>query len=41
MNVLYQFGGIYLDIDTICVKPWKDLLNEKVVLATQIPTRNL
>ena len=37
MNVLYQFGGVYLDIDTICVKPWKDLLNEKVVLATQIP----
>lgn len=27
MNVLYEFGGIYLDIDTICVKPWKDLLN--------------
>ena len=37
MNVLYQFGGVYLDIDTICVKPWKDLLNERVVLATQIP----
>lgn len=37
MNVLYQFGGVYLDIDTICVKPWKDLLNEQVVLATQVP----
>ena len=37
MNVLYQYGGIYLDIDSICIKPWKDLLKEKVVLATQIP----
>lgn len=37
MNVLYQYGGIYLDIDTICVRPWKHLLKEKVVLGTQIP----
>lgn len=23
MNILYETGGIYLDIDTICVRPWK------------------
>ena len=37
MNVLFQHGGVYLDIDTICVRPWKELLKEKVVLGTQIP----
>ncbi len=35
MNILYNKGGVYLDIDTICVKPWKDLLKEKVVLAKE------
>ena len=37
MNVLYNIGGIYLDIDTICVKPWKDLLNNYVVLGKEVP----
>ena len=37
MNMLYNFGGIYLDIDTICVKPWKHLLKENVVLGKEKP----
>ena len=28
-------NGIYLDIDTICVSPWKELLKEDVVLGDQ------
>ena len=35
MNILFNRGGIYLDIDTICVKPWKHLLNNDVVLGKQ------
>lgn len=35
MDILYNKGGIYLDIDTICIKPWKELLKEKVVLGKQ------
>ncbi len=35
MNILFQHGGIYLDIDTICVRPWKELLKEDVVLGDQ------
>ena len=31
-----KIGDIYLDIDTICVKPWKDLLDNEVVLGTQV-----
>lgn len=38
MDKLYERGGIYLDIDTICVRPWKDLLNNNVVLGIQHPT---
>lgn len=37
MNVLYNKGGVYLDIDTICIKPWKDFFNHDVVLGKQIP----
>lgn len=37
MNVLYDKGGVYLDIDTICVKPWKYLLNRDVVLGKEVP----
>lgn len=35
MNILYDRGGIYLDIDTICAKPWSNLLNNNVVLGKQ------
>lgn len=37
MNMLYDKGGIYLDIDTICVKPWIHLLNKDVVLGKEVP----
>ena len=37
MYVLYNKGGVYLDIDTICVKPWDHLLNEDVVLGKEVP----
>jgi hypothetical protein len=35
MNMLYNKGGVYLDIDTICIKPWKHLLNRDVVLGKE------
>ena len=31
MDILFEKGGIYLDIDTICVKPWKHLLNNDLI----------
>lgn len=37
INMLYNKGGVYLDIDTICVKPWKHLFNEDVVLGKEVP----
>ena len=36
MEILFEKGGIYLDIDTICIKPWKHLLTNKVVLGNEI-----
>ena len=35
MNVLYQHGGVYHDIDTICVRPWGGLLDNQVVLGLE------
>lgn len=35
LQKLYKYGGIYLDIDTICLKSFKDLLNNKFVLGIQ------
>lgn len=35
LRVLQQWGGIYLDIDTICVKPYKHLLINKAVLGLE------
>ncbi len=35
MNMLFDKGGIYLDIDTICIEPWKQLLDNDVVLGKQ------
>jgi len=37
MIKLYEKGGIYLDIDTICVRPWKHLLDNDVVLGKEFP----
>ena len=33
--VLRDYGGIYLDIDTICLKSFKNLMNNKFVIAKQ------
>jgi hypothetical protein len=35
MSALYQHGGVYLDIDTICVRPWRDLLGYQIVLGRE------
>ena len=35
LQAIHDFGGIYLDIDTICYKPWKDLLNNDFVIAQE------
>lgn len=37
MIMLYNKGGVYLDIDTICVTPWKHLLSKDVVLGKEFP----
>ena len=36
LNILKEYGGIYLDIDTICSRPYKDLLYNKFVIANEI-----
>jgi len=36
LDLLYKFGGIYLDIDTICIKPFDDLLQNKFVLGYEM-----
>ncbi len=33
---LKELGGVYLDIDTICVRPYTDLLYNKFVIANEI-----
>lgn len=35
LQALLEDGGIYMDIDTICKKPFDDLLNNKCVLGAQ------
>lgn len=35
IQVLQQWGGIYLDMDTICVKPFGELLNYDCVMAKE------
>lgn len=32
MNILYNKGGVYLDINTMCIRPWKKILNKDLVL---------
>ena len=36
LTKLIELGGIYLDCDTLCLKPFDDLLTEKFVMATQV-----
>ncbi|KAJ3211151.1 hypothetical protein HK099_008090 [Clydaea vesicula] len=35
-EILYQFGGIYMDIDTICVKPFNDLVNKSFFIGYEM-----
>jgi len=36
LQALYENGGIYMDMDTICVKSFEPLLNEKTVLGIRL-----
>ena len=36
MMKLKEIGGVYLDMDTICVKPYANLLHNKFVIANEI-----
>ena len=40
LQALYEQGGIYMDIDTICVKPFTELLINKIVMGIQGHTDN-
>jgi hypothetical protein len=40
LQALYQKGGIYMDIDTICVKSFTELLNNQSVMGIQGHTTN-
>ena len=40
LQALYEQGGIYMDIDTICVKPFTDLLTHQSVMGIQGHTDN-
>lgn len=35
LSMLYKSGGIYLDIDTVCVKPFDNLLDNKCVMGKE------
>lgn len=36
LQALYKFGGIYLDLDTICVKPFTELLTHHFVMGQEL-----
>lgn len=36
LQALYEYGGIYLDLDTICVKPLSDLLSYRFVIGQEL-----
>jgi uncharacterized protein (DUF1919 family) len=40
MDILWERGGVYMDIDTISVKPYHNLLFHEVVLGTQLSLRS-
>lgn len=39
MDILWEMGGIYMDIDTITIRPYHHLLNNDVVLGKQFSLR--
>lgn len=40
LDILYRYGGVYYDIDTLCIKPHIDLLNNEIVLGIQEKYKN-
>ena len=36
LMILFKYGGIYLDIDTICLRPFTNLLNNSCVMAKEL-----
>jgi mannosyltransferase OCH1-like enzyme len=40
LEILVKYGGIYLDIDTICVRSYKDLLYNKFVMSEEYTNEN-
>lgn len=36
MDILFEYGGVYMDIDTISIRPYKHLLKKNVVLGKEI-----
>jgi hypothetical protein len=36
LNLLIENGGIYLDVDTICIKPFDDLLQHDMVMGIEL-----
>jgi hypothetical protein len=39
MDMLWKYGGVYMDIDTISIRPYKDMLKHDVVLGKQFSLR--
>jgi hypothetical protein len=38
LNLMLQFGGVYLDLDTICLRPFDAFLTDKVVMGRESPS---
>ena len=36
LEILLEQGGVYLDIDTLCLKPWRELLNNAFVIGEEM-----
>ena len=36
LEILYKYGGIYLDVDTLCIKPLTNFLDNKFVIFGRI-----
>jgi hypothetical protein len=37
LEILLEQGGVYLDIDTLCIQPWRDLLDHSFVIGEELP----
>lgn len=41
LNILSNFGGVYIDTDTICISPFDDLLNNMCVLGMECGSHDI